>query len=138
VEQKPQQRDLFTRRWRKVKAWEPSELQLQISLIEHLGYRCRSDVVYFHVPNGEERDKRVAAKLKAMGVLPGVADLVFVWSDGDGRVQNLYLELKVPGRTPSLDQLDFRDRIVAAGAHHAFAYSIDEALGIVDGYELLK
>ena len=36
------------------------------------------DVLAFHVPNGEKRDRRTAEKLKRMGVLPGVYDwLVF-------------------------------------------------------------
>jgi hypothetical protein len=133
-----QQKDLFTKRWRQVKAWAPSELQIQIALIEHLKYRCRRDVVYFHVPNGELRDKRVAAKLKAMGALPGVADLVFVWSDGDGRVKNLYLELKARKRMMSPEQLVFCDRVTDVGAYYHCVDNIDEALGILDGYGILQ
>lgn len=32
----------------------------------------------FHVANGEERDKRTANQLKAMGVQPGVSDFIFI------------------------------------------------------------
>lgn len=37
----------------------------------------RSDLIWCHVPNGELRDKRTAAKLKLMGVKPGVPDFLF-------------------------------------------------------------
>lgn len=33
-------------------------------------------IVYFHVPNGGKRDKRVAAKLKRMGVIAGIPDFI--------------------------------------------------------------
>jgi hypothetical protein len=138
-----QQKDLFTKRWRQVKAWAPSELQIQIALVEHLKYRCRRDVVYFHVPNGELRDKRTAAKLKAMGELPGVADLVFVWSERPAHgyvpvLQNLYLELKTPSGTMSPEQLLFRDRIIDAGGYYHCANSIDTALEILRAHGILK
>jgi VRR-NUC domain len=132
-----QQKDLFTKRWRQVKVWVPSELQIQIALIEHLKYRCRRGVVYFHVPNGELRDKRTAAKLKAMGELPGVADLIFVWTY-NGRLENLYLELKAPGRKLSPEQTIFAQRIRAAGACYDIADNIDEALGILRKYGILQ
>jgi hypothetical protein len=133
-----QTKDLFTRRWRQVKRPEPSELQLQISLIEHLKYRARPGVVYFHVPNGEERDKRVAAKLKAMGVLPGVSDLVFVWLDDSGHLHNLYLELKARKRTMSPEQLVFCDRVTDAGAQYAYVDNIDDALRLLRAHGLLR
>lgn len=133
----PQQKDLFSKRWRKIKRWEPSELQLQISLIDNLKYRCRPGVVYFHVANGEERDDRVAAKLKAMGVLPGVADLVFVWL-GEARLQLLFLELKRRGAKLEPEQRTFADRIRAAGADYDMADNIDTALDILSRRGILK
>lgn len=55
-----------------------------------------TDLLWCHVPNGEKRSKRVAAKLKRMGVKPGVPDvLIFTRpplaielkrADGKGRV----------------------------------------------------
>src|SRR5215831_5961543 len=108
------QRDMFTRRYRKIPAVAPSELQFQISLVEQCRWRLRDDVLMFHCPNGEHRDKRTAAKLKAMGVLPGVADLIFMWpewliSAGQGLQQTciLFLELKAHGRKPSAAQMGF-------------------------------
>lgn len=131
-----QQKDLFTRRWRKVQRLDPSELQIQISLIENLKIRCRPGVTYFHVANGEERDPRVAAKLKAMGVLPGVADLVFVWFD-DG-LKLLFLELKRRRAKLGPEQVAFADRMRAAGAIYDTADNIDAALDILRRHGILK
>lgn len=33
----------------------------------------------FHVPNGGTRNEREGMKLKSMGVLPGISDLLFIW-----------------------------------------------------------
>lgn len=133
----PQQKDLITGRWRKVRAADPAEHQVQIALIQHLKYRARPGVIYFHVPNGGLRGKAEAAKFKAMGTLPGVTDLIFVWNDG-GRLQNLYLELKAKGRHRAIEQRNFAKAVIAAGAHYGLADNIDTALDILKEFHLLK
>lgn len=127
-----QQRDLFTRRWRSARAPDPSELQIQISLISRLGWMALPGCVYFHVPNGELRDKRAAAKLKAMGELPGVADLQFIYLDSFGALRILFLELKAPGRKATPRQLEFAARVNALGCTYETANSIDEAVKILE------
>ena len=112
------QRDLFTRRFRSVAPPDPSEVANHTSrwsrdCVGSFGEMCCG----FMFRNGEERDKRTAAKLKAMGVLPGVADLVFVWhptvwqttvfSNNRKGVNILFLELKAPKRKPSDVQISF-------------------------------
>jgi len=99
----------------------------------------------FHVPNGEERDKRVAAKLKAMGVLPGVSDLVFLWKEIDERefetrkyLRVLFLELKLPGRQTTEDQVEFGLAARVTGADFAVARSIDQALAELEQRGLLR
>jgi hypothetical protein len=138
------QRDLFTRRYRTVKMPEPSELQIHSSLVAQLRGKVvqllRDDVVMFHIPNGEIRDIRTAAKLKAMGVLPGVADLQFMWKEAPygWLLRVLFLELKAPGKKPTDSQLLFKTRAEACGAYWACADNIDDALRIVGEYGLLK
>lgn len=51
----------------------PTELQLHKSLVLRL--RKIDGLVVLHVPNGERRLRQDGAKLRDMGVLPGVADL---------------------------------------------------------------
>jgi hypothetical protein len=140
----PAMRDLFTKRLRKIRPPPPSELQIQISLIAQLrqAQRIRPGVIYFHVPNGELRDKRSAAKLRAMGVRAGVADLIFIWNapvHGDPRrVRILFLELKAPGRKETPLQTLFADEASTIGCDYAKADSIDDAITILQGFGLLR
>jgi hypothetical protein len=132
-----QQKDLFSKRWRKVRPPDPSELQIHISLVAQLKHRCRAGVIFFHVPNGEQRDKRTAAKLKAMGVLPGVADLIFLWARGLVPCV-LFLELKARGRGLTDEQKWFRDNVVTLRCYFECADNIDDALKILAKYGLLR
>lgn len=45
----------------------------------------------YHVPNGEYRDKITATKLKAMGVVPGIPDMVFHYNSN-----TYFFEFKKP------------------------------------------
>jgi hypothetical protein len=132
-----QQKDLFTRRWRKVRGVDPREHAMQIALVQHLRYRARCNVVYAHCPNGEQRNPRTGAKLKAMGVLPGFADLMLFWPQ-DGKLQALFLELKVRGGRMSPEQEHFAAAIRSTGAHYHCVDSMDAALGLLKAFDLLK
>src|SRR5262245_15561570 len=92
-----QHRDLFTRRWRQ-EIPPAKETAFHIQLVSILRWALRPDVLMWHVPNGGYRDDREAAKLKAMGVLPGVSDLQFHWIEIDALQRKcrrvLHLELK--------------------------------------------
>jgi hypothetical protein len=59
----------------------------------------------FAIPNGGQRDIRVAAKLKAEGVKPGVHDLMLpVPRHG---LHGLWIEMKKPGGTMSKEQKEW-------------------------------
>lgn len=133
----PQQRDLFSRRWRKVRVYDPLEFQMQIALLQHVRLRARPDVLYWHTPNGELRDKRAAAKLKAMGVLPGVADLIFIWSGPAGPLV-LFLELKARGRTMTAEQKVFAETVIALRCFYECVDNLDAAIALLKDYNLLK
>jgi hypothetical protein len=130
-----QQRNLFTRRWRTVQAPEPAEFAIQMAVIAFLRLRCRPGIIYWHTPNGELRDKRSAAKLKAMGTLPGVSDLIFVFPEA---APLLCLELKARGRKLTNDQKVFRDLMVAAGHIYEWADNLDEAMRILRQYNVVR
>ena len=139
------QRDLFTRRWCQPAATPDKEVQMQIQLVHLLKWCLRPDVVSFHVPNGEHRDKRTAAKLKAMGVLPGVSDLVFLWKEIDESefetrkyLRVLFLELKLPGKTATEGQIAFGLAVRLAGADYAVVRSIDQAIAELRHRGLLR
>jgi hypothetical protein len=109
------------------------EAQFQRALIEHLRLRAKPDVLWLHVPNGERRDKITGAKLRALGVLPGAADLL-LWHRGN----SFALELKAPGGRPTESQLEFMARFNDAGGHTAIAEGIDRALACLDAWGLLR
>jgi hypothetical protein len=100
---------------------------LQCRLIQILREFARPDVVYFHVPNGDLRDRATAAKLFHMGVRPGVSDLVFIV---DGRCH--FLELKEGKGRMSNEQTVFMEDAERAGASYHCATGFNEAIAAIN------
>jgi hypothetical protein len=130
------QGNLFTRRFSRALQPSPKEHQLQIQLVTLLKWAIRPDVIFLHCPNGEVRDKVTAAKLRAMGVLPGVSDLMFFWATPKFRA--LFLELKRPGAKLTTEQAAFGLAMRVMGADFEVATSVDEALEVVRVRGLLR
>ena len=132
-----QQKNLLTGRWRKLV--EPQkEATFHIQLVSTLRWCLRPDVIFRHYPAGEHRDPRTAAKLKAMGVLPGSADLEFFYRNAAGTPCLLFLELKLPGRKCSEAQIVFALAVKLLGAEYEVACSIDEAIGVIGKRGLIR
>ena len=100
------------------------EEQLQRTIVEWLRW-TKPNCVWFFVNNGARLSKAQAGIAKAMGVLPGVADLVFVLSGG--RVG--FIELKAPKGLLTDKQIQFGLDVVALGAFYQTARSIEEVQG---------
>ncbi|HEY2244021.1 MAG TPA: hypothetical protein VGH47_07350 [Xanthobacteraceae bacterium] len=111
------------------------ESALQRALVKMLRTLLREDVLMRHITAGGA-DARTGAKLKQLGRLAGCADLEFMWKDGR-LLRVLFLELKMPGRTPSETQLMFRDRVTPLGPY-CVVTTIDEALAALMAFGLLK
>jgi hypothetical protein len=109
---------------RKAPAPKQSELHLHIAIADVLRRFCRPDWRWWHTPNGEQRDVRVAAKLKAMGVKPGIADLLLLASDGRLHC----LELKTANGRLSEAQEDFRVFCIKSGIPFVVARRVEDAL----------
>lgn len=91
------------------------EGDLQRALVQRLH---AAGLRFFHCPNGGHRSAREGAKLKALGVSPGVPDLIIVsrceWmrrADVPGAV----LELKAPGGRTSPEQEQWLADMIANG-----------------------
>ena len=110
------------------------EQALQRAVVQHLAWRTRPDVLWFHIPNGGLRSKAEAAIMKGLGTKPGVADLAFVLPGG----RAAFLELKSGKGVLSEAQKAFRQSCIAAGAGWAMARNIDEALSVLDAWKLLR
>lgn len=79
--------------------------------------------MWWHTANEGKRHAIVALILKAMGMLPGAPDFVFLWSFGSG-----IIELKVgkPKLQPS--QEDFKQWAADSAIPHATCTSVEQAL----------
>ncbi|HJP69771.1 MAG TPA: hypothetical protein VJ846_12800 [Sphingomicrobium sp.] len=112
---------------------EHRELKIHIAVAQHLRTRAVSGLVWWHTPNGGFRDKREAAKFKAMGLQPGVSDFIFVHAN------RIYaLELKAEGGRASEAQLKFLSDINAAGAYTAMPAGLNAALRTLETWGLIK
>lgn len=93
----------------KFEAWQASEDSLQIKCAEftkkELLKRGYSQKLFFHVPNGGNRNAREGAKLKLMGTQPGVSDVFIMVSLGG--YSGLIIELKNFKGDLSPDQKEF-------------------------------
>lgn len=103
-----------------------SEEHLQRHAVKYLRSYARPDVCWFHVPNGDERTPRVAARLKDMGVVPGVADLLFLI---DGR--SVAVELKTEIGTQSAVQSEWQESHERAGGLYFIARGPVELMGVL-------
>ena len=101
------------------------EEQLQRTIVEWLRW-TKPDCVWFFVNNGARLSKAQAGIAKAMGVLPGVADLVFVLPGG--RVG--FIEVKAPGKHLSIAQKAFAASVEKLGAQYDQAWSIGDVQDI--------
>jgi hypothetical protein len=109
------------------------EQQLQRALIQHLRWRGAPGAFAFHPANGGWRSATEAKILKSVGVVAGVSDIVIIYG---GRCYAL--ELKAAnGRLTDVQRVT-HERLRAAGAEVATAHGIDEALEVLEGWQLLR
>ena len=106
---------------------------IQRAVFDHIGAHGAPGLVAWHTPNGGKRNAVEAARFKAMGVRPGVSDLVAVH---DGRI--FALELKAPGGRPTEAQLEFIADMERAGAFTCVAEGLDQALAVLESWGLLR
>ena len=111
-------------RIRKAPQVRPKEIELHMSVAALLRKRARPDWRWTHIPSGELRDARTAAKLKAMGMRPGWPDFALIAPGGRLHA----LELKRVGEGLSDVQEDFRMWCVRHGAPYAVAHDMRDVL----------
>lgn len=118
--------DLFTRRVRRPPP--APEFHLQCLVADILKRWHSPGWRYEHIPLGEFRKKKTAARLKRMGVVAGWPDFILLSPDG-GRVH--FLELKRRGEKLSEDQAEFFDWCVKHHVRIAVADNFKLALEIL-------
>lgn len=92
------------------------DLQKSVALyLDHTGH------TWFHPPNGGYRSGREAAKLKAMGVKPGVPDIIIL------DIQTA-IELKVGKNKQTQAQVDWQHKLEELGWNYHVCRSLDEVI----------
>ena len=109
------------------------EYALQCAVVEHLRRRAPKTVRWWHTPNGGYRGVREAGRLKRMGVLPGVSDIIAVRQGGI-----FCLELKSPNGRLSQDQADFLDFMETIGAGCCVCNDLDGALAVLKKWGIIR
>jgi len=87
-------------------------------------------IFHFHVPNGGLRHRRTGAVMKAMGTLPGVADMCIL-ADGGA---TLWLELKHGKGKQTESQKSFESNCTAKGHVYRVANGLMDALETVERF----
>lgn len=88
----------------------------------------------FHPANGGKRSMSEAVEFQGMGLLPGVADLVFVRRDG----MAFFLEVKTPKGRLSDVQEEFQADVLNTEAGYAVARSVLEAERALLDWHLIR
>lgn len=86
-----------------------------------------------HIPNGGERNKVVALKLKNQGVKKGIPDIFFPCPNE--HYCGLYIEMKKQGGVLSKEQKNIIDRLQKNGYCVKVCYTFNEArIGLLEYY----
>ena len=110
------------------------EHAFQVKLVKWLAENAYKETVWFAVGNGELRHIRVALRLKAEGVRPGVPDLCFLLPEG----RTGWLELKARKGVLSDAQKGFATKAKKLGHLWSFAISLNSAAGILKYWGVVK
>ena len=112
------------------------EYALSVAVADYLRAALPPEVLWFHVPNGEHRSKITGARLKRMGVRPGVADLCIAWRGTlaeNYAASVLWIELKSPKGRQSTEQAIFHFDAVRAGHDYVTARSVADVERFIRG-----
>lgn len=104
-----------------------SEDHLHREIFRMCAAEVRAGVIVFHAANGGRRNKAEAGKLKGMGVVAGIPDLIAIVN---GKAYGL--EIKTDRGTLSNAQKIMRQRFVRAGAEYEVARSVAGARQILE------
>lgn len=86
----------------------------------------------FAVPNGGQRNKIVAAKLKAEGVKAGVSDLLLLYPSSG--CHGLCIEMKTPKGKQTKEQAQFETAVKEAGYSYVVCRSLDQFINSITNY----
>ena len=102
--------------------------------VAHLLRQCaRPEWRWTHIPSGEHRDIRTAAKLKQMGTMRGWPDFILLPPSATAHC----LELKRIGGRLSEEQSDFKLWAARHGNPYCVAETFDQAVQILNHWQAI-
>jgi hypothetical protein len=107
-----------------------TEAEIHAAVVQHLRARGNPEAVYFHVPNASKSSPQYRRKLAALGLRPGVSDLICLHN---GEAFALELKREAKGRV-SEHQNKFLSDWRNAGGHGVVAEGLDEALACIKAW----
>lgn len=110
-----------------------SEEALQRDVVQYLKLQY-PNLLFLAVPNGGSRHPAEAAKLKGMGVLPGVADIIMIWHRDSHYIEQPQIgaiELKVGRNKQTPSQIEFQKRWETCGGKYQVCRSLDEVIAVL-------
>jgi hypothetical protein len=116
---------------------KPASFQPYIGLEDHFQisaarYLDTRGVLWFHTPNGGLRDKNIARKFKAMGLKPGVPDVLIL------ETRHGYTGFAIELKCGKNDTTEFQDQWIMQlrkrGWKILVTWSLDEFIFEVDSY----
>lgn len=117
-----------------MKIYREDNLQIAFMQYAHMQYPGR---LIFHCPNGGTRNPKEGLRLKKMGVLRGVSDVIVM----EPKIHNdriihcgLVIELKIKPNTPSKEQLWFMEEARKRGWLTDICYDFYAAKKTLDEY----
>mgnify|MGYP002620416555 FL=1 len=109
------------------------EHNLQAACVQWFRYQHRDLAsLLFAVPNGGARSKATAGRLKAEGVVAGVADLILLVPNAD--YHGLCIEMKTPTGRQSPEQKAWAQEAERHGYRYVIIRSIELFINIIDNY----
>ena len=109
------------------------ESDIQKAVVKWLDLEAAT-LLWFAVPNEGKHHVAYRKHQRAMGVTPGVADLVFIGGGGKAH----FIEMKAAKGSLSASQRIFRDCCKQIGAPWALCRSLEEVQGTLRGWLLVR
>ena len=117
----------------KTKAPIQSESHLQQQCVKWLSFQY-SNLVWFHVPNGGQRNVREAVRFKREGVKAGVADIILLQPNKTQHALCIELKTKIGKQSP--EQKEFQKAVEQWNYKYSVCRSLDEFMKVVNDYIL--
>jgi len=110
-----------------------SEAQIHKAVVDYFHRAKRPGVVAHHSPNGAKRTRWEQGAVIQAGMMTGFPDLLFI---ADGRAYGLELKTAKGRLTPP--QAIAHDRLKEAGMKVEIARSVEEAVAVLRGWNLVR